>query len=161
MAKFAFQNVIDTASHLTKQTGFSLGVALPNQTFRLASGHKDKFGSIKLLPNDPVGIGSATKTMTAAAVLKLVDNGLVNLEDMALPHMDTLIHKVTGKSLQDYVGPQIKNVTVRHLLHMTSGLGDFDAKINRMNLYQHPDVEIDMDKIFGVQMQNAAAERHA
>ena len=60
-----------------------------------------------------LGLGSATKTFTAALIFRLVDQGVLSLDD-------TLADLVP-----DVVGPNIPgNITVRHLLEHSSGLYD-------------------------------------
>ncbi|WP_426989282.1 serine hydrolase [Pseudarthrobacter sp. Y6] len=65
-----------------------------------------------LLVTDPVRVASATKSMVAVSVPKLVEEGVIQLQDPAgkhLPEFDTLMKPP---------GP----VTVDHLLRHTSGL---------------------------------------
>ena len=63
---------------------------------------------------------------TAAAVLRLVDAGEFDLDSKALPLMDTFFRRLNGTSLESFLGPLIKRVTVRQLLQMRSGIADFD-----------------------------------
>jgi D-alanyl-D-alanine carboxypeptidase len=58
-------------------------------------------------------IGSVTKTYTSTVVLQLYDEGLINLDDPI------------GKYLPGLV-PQEDKITIRHLLEMRSGLGDYN-----------------------------------
>lgn len=57
-------------------------------------------------------IGSATKSYTATIVLQLVDEGKISLDDPI------------GKYLPGLV-PRENKITIRHLLEMRSGLGDY------------------------------------
>jgi D-alanyl-D-alanine carboxypeptidase len=68
-------------------------------------------GATHLGPDDPIRIASITKAFTAALVLTLVDDGLVNLEASASAYAPRL-------SLPD-------EITVRHLLSQRSGLADY------------------------------------
>ena len=75
----------------------------------------------KMQLDDHVRIGSITKTFTGTLVLQLVDQGRVRLDapiDDYLPHL----HVPNGGA-----------ITVRQLLHMTSGLYDYtqDEQLNR------------------------------
>jgi CubicO group peptidase (beta-lactamase class C family) len=158
MTRTTFQNIIDTASHISKQTGISLGIAFPGKTLSFAAGLKDRQRAMQLQPQDKMGIGSATKSITAAAVLNLVDKGKARLEDLALPHMDALVRRVTANSLLDYFGPTIQNVTVRQLLHMTSGLRDFDSTAARVSIFKHPSEEFDLKKVLGQDLQTGNRE---
>lgn len=73
-------------------------------------------------PDTRFPIASITKMFTAALILQLVDEGQINLEQTVqsiVPDVDLLgLHIVKGV---DY-GPTL---TVRHLLHQTSGLADY------------------------------------
>jgi len=153
------QNVIDTASHMFDHTGISLGLVLPDQTASLSTGLKNRKNQLKLLPKDVMGIGSGTKMFTAVATLKLVEEGKIHLEDLALPLMDILVRKMTSKSLLDFLGPDSGNVTVRQLLHMTSGIGDFDSRAGRVEIMMNPHTEMDMNLILGRVMRSSNKER--
>jgi len=155
----AIQNIIDTASHMSDHAGISLGLALPDRTVSLVTGYKNQKEQLKLLPTDTMGIGSGTKIFTATAALKLVEEGKIQLEDLALPHMDLLVRKVTSKSLLDFLGPDIANVTVRQLLHMTSGIGDFDSRAGRNELMMNPHLELDLNELLGRSLRVANLER--
>lgn len=173
-AEAAFQNIIDTASYLTGHTGISLGVALPANTgqfganlakdrvINVATGWKH-FANMKSLgTDDKLPIGSATKLLTATAAMKLVEDGKIHLDDLALPHMDVLFHKVTAKSFRDYFGPHMANVTVRDLLHMTSGLGNFDSRAAIDSLYSNPSTNEDgfsLENLLGETLKLANIER--
>lgn len=155
----AFQNVINTASYLSRKAAISLGVAMPSRTLALAAGYKHREKALELKPRDRMGIGSATKTMTAAATLKMVDAGTFGLDEFALPLMDPLVRSITRKSLLEYLGPEIRNVTVRQMLDMTSGIGDLDSKASRLNYYEHPERELDLHHMMGETMRLAQEER--
>jgi D-alanyl-D-alanine carboxypeptidase len=83
-------------------------------------------------------MGSTTKMYTAAAILRLVDAGKFGLDDKALPLFDTLWTKLNGTSIVHALGSQIKEVTVRHLLQMRSGIPDFDNLASRGYQFDHP-----------------------
>ncbi|MFO7727840.1 MAG: serine hydrolase domain-containing protein [Desulfonatronovibrio sp.] len=58
------------------------------------------------------GIGSVSKVFTAAAVMKLVDQGLVNLDDPLTAYLPDF----------EMLSPEYKDITVRMLLNHSSGL---------------------------------------
>jgi len=68
--------------------------------------------------DDHVRVGSITKTMTGTAVLQLVDEGLIALDDPISKHLAGV--------------PNGENVTVRQMLYMRSGLPTYsnDVKFN-------------------------------
>jgi D-alanyl-D-alanine carboxypeptidase len=67
---------------------------------------------LDIAPDDAFFLGSGSKMITAVAILQLVDQGLVGLDD----------------PLADYVDFEVATpMTVRHLLQHKSGLGEGDA----------------------------------
>jgi D-alanyl-D-alanine carboxypeptidase len=75
-------------------------------------------------PVDPAGyfrIGSVSKSFTAALVLILVDQGLIDL--------DTPFQEY----LPDILAPADDPITVRHLLQHTSGLADYELRVGMDN----------------------------
>lgn len=67
-------------------------------------------------PGDLFRIASASKTFTAVAILKLIEQGRLGLEDKAFDILSDL------KPLPNRtVNPQIHQITVRNLLQMSSG----------------------------------------
>lgn len=58
-------------------------------------------------------IGSLTKTFTATAILQLIDQGLVQLDDPVSTYRPEV--------------PNGANITIRQLLDMSSGIGSYDA----------------------------------
>ena len=82
----------------------------------------------RALADDLYVWGSTTKMFTASAVLQLVEVGAVGLDDAIAPHIDPILNKLNGSKLADhFIDPRIRKVTIRDLLHMTSGIGDYDA----------------------------------
>jgi D-alanyl-D-alanine carboxypeptidase len=61
--------------------------------------------------NNSMRIGSITKTMTATVILQLVDRGKLRLDDPVSKYQPEV--------------PNGKNITIRELLNMTSGLFDY------------------------------------
>lgn len=140
----ALQKILDTASNLSLGTAITLGVALPNRTIALAAGNRDMHApnSANVTPSDAFAMGSAAKMFTAAAVLRLIDAGKFSLDDQALPLLDTLWTQLNGSSIVNLLGPQMKNVTVRHLLQMQSGIPDFDNLESRGYQFDNPTLDL-------------------
>ena len=80
------------------------------------------------LPADPYVWGSITKMFTGPAVLQLVERGVMRLDDPIGLHVDPLLQQLNGTTLADHFGPDINDVQVHHLLHMTSGVKDYDGE---------------------------------
>ena len=73
-------------------------------------------------------VASITKTFVAVAVLRLVERGVLALDDIALPHIPE-----PAASMFQRAVPDAPAITVRHLLQHTSGVYDFgnDAHYRR------------------------------
>ena len=71
--------------------------------------------------------GSGTKPFVAAAVLQQVDAGKLRLDSKVAEVIDAGLRRANGTTLGGLFGAQAANVTVSHLLHMQSGLVDFDV----------------------------------
>jgi CubicO group peptidase (beta-lactamase class C family) len=55
---------------------------------------------------------------TGPAVLQLVTKGVIGLNDPITMHVDPLLLKLNGTTLEDTLGPRIHEVQIWHLLHM-------------------------------------------
>jgi CubicO group peptidase (beta-lactamase class C family) len=145
-------------------TGISLGISFPSDAMvsvfnhsgpiSLASGSRkhealgeerclfrqasEGLGETCIQPSDAFAMGSTAKMYTAAAVMRLIEQGKFNLDDVALPLFDTLWTRLNGTSIVNALGPKIKEVTVRHLLGMRSGIPDFDNDRSRQYQLNHP-----------------------
>jgi len=77
--------------------------------------------------NDTGILGSGTKGYISTAVMRMVDQGLVNLDDPAFMHIDPSLTRSWNKTMEDLFGSLVNNVTVHDLMFMQSGLGDFET----------------------------------
>ncbi len=75
----------------------------------VAVGPADLKGKVPNTPNTLFEIGSATKQFTAAAVLRLVEQGRLRLDDSIARHLSS-------------VPESCRSITVQHLLRHTSGI---------------------------------------
>jgi D-alanyl-D-alanine carboxypeptidase len=92
-------------------------VKWPGGTYSKAYGVRDLETRIAAQPDDLVSVASVTKSMTAVSVLKLVEDGLIGLDDPVNGAVDSLT------TILKPPGP----VTVRQLLNHTSGMPTFQA----------------------------------
>lgn len=87
----------------------------------------------------PFALASVGKAMTSVAVLRLVEDGLLSLDDPAHRYL-------SGDIVRGFDG--LQGITVRHLLTMTSGLPDyfddayFEAAVDDPGTVQQPDVAV-------------------
>jgi CubicO group peptidase (beta-lactamase class C family) len=92
--------------------GISLAVLAPDDGVDVAVAS----GSGGLSPAQPFRISSNTKTFTAAATLRLVEDGVLGFDDPIGEHLSpTLVDAI------DCDGYDTAAITVRHLLQHTSG----------------------------------------
>ncbi len=118
-----FQHVLDSTYQKNKSAiGIMIHVESPNKniSWTYAVGFSDMNTKDKLNKNQPVLIASNTKTYVSAAILKLVENGKLELNQP----IQELISKQTKKLLQES-GYHSNEITVKHLLSHTSGITDY------------------------------------
>lgn len=70
--------------------------------------------------------GSGTKPLAAAAVMRLIDQGLVHADDKADAILDPYLARMGKPSMEEYFGEGIKNATVLSLVRMGAGVRDFE-----------------------------------
>eukprot|EP00930_Biecheleria_cincta_P056433 TRINITY_DN42564_c0_g1_i1.p1 TRINITY_DN42564_c0_g1~~TRINITY_DN42564_c0_g1_i1.p1 ORF type:complete len:444 (-),score=52.62 TRINITY_DN42564_c0_g1_i1:39-1265(-) len=101
--------------------------------FRVAAGFTDAgigLGTRSRLaqPDDLYVWGSTTKMFTAPAVLQLIERNIIALADPISQHIDPILLQLNGTRLVQHFGPAIHGVQIQHLLHMTSGIQDYDGE---------------------------------
>ena len=115
--KQIFEATVDMAgSQPAAMQGMSVGVRTDDgQLWLRGAGFKDNARSVPSDPTSQYRIGSVTKSFTSTAVLQLVDQGLITLDN------------TVGEILPQYIGvvPNANNITLRNLLEMRSGLTDY------------------------------------
>lgn len=108
--------------------GAALSVSVPEQRTRTyAAGWANLRRRIPMRADQVQPIGSGTKPMTAALIIRLVTRGRVRLRDRLIGAATA--HRRDGGRLARLVRrfhPRLRGVTIRELLAMTSGLRDFD-----------------------------------
>ncbi|MFB7473592.1 serine hydrolase domain-containing protein [Kitasatospora sp. NPDC056184] len=112
----ALQKQLDAAiQRVMRQAGIpgvQVGLWMPGRgAYLRAFGVADKETGAPMTDRMTVRIGSVTKTFTATAVLQLVDEGLVGLDDPIAAYLDGV--------------PGGEEIRVRDLLDMRSGLPDY------------------------------------
>ncbi|MFN3843186.1 MAG: serine hydrolase domain-containing protein [Rehaibacterium terrae] len=88
-----------------------------------AHGHADLAGDTPLTPQHRLRIASVSKPLTALAVLRLVEDGALALDERVFGHRGVLgaRHPIPPNN------PRLAQVTVRHLLEHSAGFGGWDA----------------------------------
>lgn len=77
-------------------------------------------------PEDTFLYGSGTKPLTATAVLRLVDAGLLGADEPVVTYLDPYLRSHNRPTLAEYFGEAVKNATVVDLVRMSSGIRDFE-----------------------------------
>jgi D-alanyl-D-alanine carboxypeptidase len=117
----ALQAVADSVLAVASAPGVIVAVRTASGVLhRAASGVADRESQRPMRVDDAFRLGSVSKTYTATVVLRLVEDGLLSLDDRLSRYLPTF--------------PRGDEVSVRHLLDHTSGLRDF-----YLYLYYRPD----------------------
>jgi len=150
------QSYIDAAS---AQINGSVSVAIRASSIRslaLASGFVDSDQKTPATTSDKYAWGSVTKTFTGAAILKLVQQGSLSLDDRVHQFVDPVLRdsNYAYATMQELfstdrwvnvpsTGPKYNasDITIRHLLSMRSGVPDYDSDAFRHIQYAHGDVD--------------------
>ncbi|MCY3552119.1 MAG: serine hydrolase [Candidatus Poribacteria bacterium] len=82
-------------------------------------GYANKESNERMSPDHLFRIASVSKSITSIAIMKLIDEGAINV-DAKVFGADGLL---SGPNYNTILDPSVKNITVRHLLHHTSGWG--------------------------------------
>jgi len=102
----------------------SLSWVSASENFTLVAG---EWKGRKVTEDDIFLFGSGTKPYTAVGVMRAVEAGRVGLDDAAAPLVDKALRRVgANTTLAALFGPRARLVTLRQLLHMSSGIADFD-----------------------------------
>ncbi|MGH1366290.1 MAG: serine hydrolase domain-containing protein [Calditrichia bacterium] len=89
-------------------------------SFSSAAGNVKKDSNLRLKPLQPVLIASNTKTVVAAAILRLAEMKKLQLDEAIAP----FLHKKTSAALLAR-GYPLESITLIHLLSHTSGITDY------------------------------------
>lgn len=102
--------------------GISLTVLAPRRclSWSGASGVSNRSTRAPLVASEPTRIASNTKTYTAAAILRLIEDGRLTIDDVAARY---LAPRSIASLTRD--GYDVEHITIRHLLNHTSGIYDY------------------------------------
>ena len=82
-------------------------------------GYADKESNELVKPHHLFRIASVSKPITSIAIMKLVEDGLIDVDAKVFGTNGIL----RGSDYSTILDPRVENITVRHLLHHTSGWG--------------------------------------
>ncbi len=89
-------------------------------TWSAAAGVGNRSDSKPLRPDQPMRMASNTKTYTAAAILRLQENGKLSIDDPIARYLPASLVEVLRKG-----GYEPAGISIRTVLHHTSGLYDY------------------------------------
>lgn len=118
-----FQQVLDSVYNANKDAvGIMIHVESPdkNISWTSAVGYANKETQEAINENQPAIIASNTKTYVAAAIVKLVEQGKLQLNQP----IENSINPKTKQLLQGD-GYNVNQITIKHLLSHTSGIADY------------------------------------
>ncbi len=113
--KTSIDSMIQSEMHSEKAVGVSIGIVKDGKIW-----YNKGYGSKKLNTNNPIDsitnfhLASISKVFVATAVMQLVEQGKINLEDRLLKYIP----------LNELEDERIKDITIRQLLTHTSGFPD-------------------------------------
>ncbi len=122
-----YQAALDAARAAAGAHGIAFAAVRDGRVLWTGSAGRNRDATTPLLPDDALVIGSVTKTFVAAAILQLVDEGRIGLDDKLAAHLPAMASVAPG-------------VTIRQLLDHTSGLADVFNDTTRGGLEEHPEV---------------------
>ncbi len=118
-----FQTILDSIYQLYPESiGIMVHVESPENGISWSGsvGYSDKENKTQLLPDQPALIASSIKTYVSAAILRLQEEGKLNIEDPIGKH---LTEKTITLFQND--GYEFDQIKIKHLLSHTSGIADY------------------------------------
>eukprot|EP01062_Namystynia_karyoxenos_P037511 TRINITY_DN272_c0_g1_i1.p1 TRINITY_DN272_c0_g1~~TRINITY_DN272_c0_g1_i1.p1 ORF type:complete len:443 (+),score=146.98 TRINITY_DN272_c0_g1_i1:95-1423(+) len=122
------QKILDWGSSSNLGVGVSFAWKDSERELQMvAGGTVNRDGSTRQITTEDTFLyGSGTKSFTAAAIMRLVEEGKISLDDPAEKHVNPWMQRHANVTLQQCWGPQAAQVTVGHLIEMRSGIVDYD-----------------------------------
>ena len=96
-------------------------------------GYADKESRELVKPEHLFRMASISKPITSIAIMKLIDEGVINVDAKVFGHDGIL----NGPDYNTILDPRVKNITVRHLLQHTSGWGFINSNQDPMFSNKH------------------------
>lgn len=120
------RTILDEASELSKVMGIASGLVVGDQRLYFKAGYADENKSIDFTPNTITRIASVAKPMTAVAIMRLVEDGLVDLDAPIQTYVTDWPVQPEGE------------VTVRQVMGHFSGISAYQGKKEINNTINYP-----------------------
>eukprot|EP00466_Bigelowiella_natans_P009871 jgi/Bigna1/81775/fgenesh1_pg.84_\ len=135
------QPILDEFAQLYN-TSFSFGFSNQIGSSSLVAGVDDIWSKVPITTHTRIPSGSTTKSWTAAAILQCCEKGLMSLEDRASKYVDPVLMRLNKSSMGSLWGSSVQDVTIDHLMSMTSGIQDYDDEAAAQFTIHHPNDDI-------------------
>ena len=143
LIKERLQIIATSNSPQWNQSGIEITYLDSEGHVAVAGGYADERPKELAKPGDAVLYGSVTKLITAATVLKLIEEKIYNFNTKAVDVLDGYFKIHNGTTLTDlWNSTFITKVTLRDLLRMTSGIPDYDTPGLRKYQNDNPSLTI-------------------
>jgi CubicO group peptidase (beta-lactamase class C family) len=120
---------IKLSSQYKKDVALQLSWKSGDHNIALAAGRVRSVGgswSRAATVNDTFIFGSGTKTVTAAAVMRLIDAGKIQGDDLASVYIDPFLMRNHNSTMAQIFGAGVETATVLQLIRMAAGIPDFE-----------------------------------
>lgn len=124
----AWGNVLDGRIAAGFAPGIVALAAYPDRVECRAAGYRDIARRLPMARDTLFRIASVTKIVTAIAAMMLVDDGLIDLDEPVGRWIPEIVGKPVVRDIYGpvtEVRPLAQEVSLRHLLSMTNGMGSF------------------------------------
>lgn len=119
------QKFIEETMEKAKIPGLSVTIVKDDKTiYKKGFGYADLENKEPVTPESVFELASNTKAYTALGILKLSEDGLINLEDNVTKYIPWLKPKYKDKEVQ---------ITIEQLIHHTSGIPDLTLEMDLNN----------------------------
>eukprot|EP00929_Paragymnodinium_shiwhaense_P050971 TRINITY_DN2565_c0_g2_i1.p1 TRINITY_DN2565_c0_g2~~TRINITY_DN2565_c0_g2_i1.p1 ORF type:complete len:554 (-),score=76.76 TRINITY_DN2565_c0_g2_i1:328-1938(-) len=113
-------------------TSYSVAVRTAEDSITAAAGTQDHAAGQAIRTDDKVPVGSVTKAWTAVAIVRMVEAGKIGYNDTVASLIDPFLMRTNSTTLfKLWADERINHITVYQLLHMSSGLADYDDDVVR------------------------------
>jgi D-alanyl-D-alanine carboxypeptidase len=128
------QPILDAVS-LEHNVSFSVGVMTPDTggSVQVFAGANDRAAGTPLTGAGRFPVGSVTKSWTATAIMRLWEQGLVDIDAPVGNYVDDIMTRLNGTTMLQLWNNDttVHNVTARLLMGMRGGLHDYDDEFFR------------------------------